>query len=769
MRRSFRLARHLSAAVGRGVATQFVRASTPTAIATGAAIAALGSAASGSVSSSESSNESSAPARAFHPIVDKARDRVEYKRPVPSDIAVSQSVTPLPIRKVAEAAGILPSELTPYGDDKAKVSLDVRERLADVPDADYVVVTGINPTPLGEGKSTTVLGLAQALAAHEGLKSFACIRQPSMGPTFGIKGGAAGGGYAQVVPMETFNLHLTGDLHAIGAANNLLAAALDTRMFHETYQTDEQLFNRLLPKLRAGDAKAAAAASKGGKGKVGDDPNGAPASSATRTRKVAETIRRRIERLFPDKPEAQTNPEVLTEEERRRLVRLDVDPSTITWRRVVDICDRLLRGITVGQGQKEKKRGVRETGFDITVASEVMAVLALATSLDDLRDRLGRMVVAYSRGGEPVTAEDVGCAGAMAILLKDSMEPTLMQTVEGSPVFVHCGPFANIAHGNSSIVADQIALKLAGQENGVVVTEAGFGADIGAEKFFDIKCRYSGLRPQAAVIVATVRALKTHGGGPKVVSGRPLDPVYKQENLDLLQKGCSNLGKHIENIRKFGVTPIVAVNRFTTDTDAEVALVQEFATRNGAAAAVECNHWSDGGKGARELAREVKRACESRREADKASASWTSKSKGNGKGKGESGEVSDEEGSFRFLYPDSMPLKNKIETVAREIYGADGVTYSDDASRLLDSYQAGGHGHLPVCIAKTHLSLSADPALKGRPTGFKVHVRDVRLSAGAGFVYPLLGDIMTIPGLPTRPGFIDMELDTKTGRMEGLF
>ena len=456
---------------------------------------------------------------------------------------------PIPISTVAQAAGILSSELTPYGNDKAKVSLKVRDRLKDIPDAHYVVVTGINPTPLGEGKSTTTLGLVQALSAHEGLKAFACIRQPSMGPTFGIKGGAAGGGYAQVIPMETFNLHLTGDLHAIGAANNLLAAALDTRMFHESYQKDEQLFDRLMPVLKKETSR----------------PDGS-------TRKVAESIRRRIARLFPDRPEAQTNPEVLSSEDRRKLVRLDLDPDTITWRRVVDICDRLLRGITVGEGPAEKNR-TRHTGFDITVASEVMAVLALATSLDDLRDRLGRMIVGYSRAGDAVTAEDVGCAGAMAILLRDSMEPTLMQTVEGSPVFVHCGPFANIAHGNSSIVADQIALKLAGLEGGIVVTEAGFGADIGAEKFFDIKCRYSGLRPEAAVIVATVRALKTHGGGPKVVSGRPLDPVYTSENLDLLSKGCANLGKHIENIRKFGVTPIVAVNRFTTDTDAEVKLL----------------------------------------------------------------------------------------------------------------------------------------------------------------------------------------------------
>jgi len=446
------------------------------------------------------------------------------KSPVPSDIEVSQSITPRNIGLVAEAVGVLPEEYDLYGKTKAKVYLSVRDRLADQENGNYVVVTGINPTPLGEGKSTTTIGLAQALGAHIGKKTIACIRQPSQGPTFGIKGGAAGGGYAQVIPMEEFNLHLTGDIHAIGAANNLLAAAIETRMFHESQQKDLTLFSRLCPPEKDGSAK------------------------------FSPVMLKRLRKLGINK----TVPSELTDEEKGRFARLDIDPATITWNRVLDVCDRFLRTIETGHGKAENF--VRRTGFDITVASEIMAVLALTTSLTDMRERLGNMVVGMSKAGEPVTADDLGVGGALAVLMKDAIMPTLMQTVEHTPVMVHAGPFANIAHGNSSIVADQIALKLVG-EDGFTITEAGFGADIGMEKFFNIKCRYSGLKPQAAVIVATVRALKMHGGGPDVVAGKPLSHVYKEEALDFVEKGCSNLIHHIRNVNKYGVRPVVAINR----------------------------------------------------------------------------------------------------------------------------------------------------------------------------------------------------------------
>lgn len=390
----------------------------------------------------------------------------------------------------------------------------------------------ITPTPLGEGKSTTTIGLVQALGAHLNKAAFACVRQPSQGPTFGIKGGAAGGGYSQVIPMDEFNLHMTGDLHAVTAANNLMAAAIDARMFHENTQSNKGLFNRLCP------------AKKG-------------------VRKFAPVMLKRLEKLGINK----TDPTELTDDEIARFVRLDVDPETITWQRGVDVNDRFLRKITIGQSPTEKGME-RQTGFDITVASEVMAVLALATDLKDMRERLGNMVVASSKSGEPITADDFGIGGALTVLMKDAIKPNLMQTLEGTPTIVHAGPFANIAHGNSSIIADRIALKLAGSdgpdmEPGYVITEAGFGADMGMEKFFDIKCRTSGLVPDAVIIVATVRALKTHGDGPPVVAGKPLPDVYNEENLDLLRKGCGNLAKHIENAKKFGVPVVVAVNRFT--------------------------------------------------------------------------------------------------------------------------------------------------------------------------------------------------------------
>lgn len=633
------------------------------------------------------------------------RQKVVFQDPVPSDIEISQSIQPAPISEIAEALGLQKDEYLPYGSDKAKVTLKVRERLADQKDGNYVVVTGINPTPLGEGKSTTTIGLAQALGAHLGRKTVACIRQPSQGPTFGIKGGAAGGGYAQVVPMEEFNLHLTGDIHAIGAANNLLAAAIETRMFHESQQSDKSLFNRLCPPDKDG------------------------------SRKFSPIMLRRLTKLGISK----TDPNELTEEEKSRFVRLDIDPATITWQRVVDICDRFLRGVRTGVAKTEKFE--RDTGFDITVASEIMAVLALTTSLRDMREKLGAMVIGLSKQGEPVTADDLGVGGALAVLMKDAIMPTCMQTVEETPVFVHAGPFANIAHGNSSIVADQLALKLVG-EDGFCITEAGFGADIGMEKFFNIKCRYSGLTPQCAVIVATVRALKMHGGGPEVVAGTPLNPVYKEEALDLVEAGAANLLHHVRNIRKYGVECVVALNRFSTDTQSELELVKRLCHDAGAFAAVSANHWAQGGAGATDLGNAVIAACASSRA---------------------------NHSPFRCLYSLDIPLKDKIETVCREMYGADAVEYSALADERIAAYTAAGYARLPICIAKTQYSLSCDPKRKGVPTGFNVTVRDVRVAAGAGYIYLICGDIMTIPGLTTRPGFYDVDLDVDTGRVIGLF
>jgi len=627
---------------------------------------------------------------------------LELLQPVPSDIEIAQAQQPniKNVAKLAEEVGILPIELELYGNYKAKVRLEILDRLQDVPDGKYIDVTAITPTPLGEGKSTTMVGLSEALGAHLGKNVFTCIRQPSQGPTFGIKGGAAGGGYSQVVPMEDFNLHLTGDIHAITAANNLLAAAIDTRMYHESRQSDEALFRRLCP----------------------------PAKDGSRT--FALPMLKRLKKLGIDK----TDPNDLTEDEISRFVRLDIDPETLTWRRVVDINDRMLRGITVGQGPKESGF-TRETGFDITVASEIMAILALTSDLADMRERFGSIVVATSKAGEAITAEDIGCAGAMTVLMKDAIMPTLMQTLEGTPAFVHAGPFANIAHGNSSIVADKIALKLADY----VVTESGFGADIGMEKFFDIKCRYSGLIPNCVVMVATVRALKMHGGGPKVTAGAPLAPEYTEENLELLEAGLSNLRAHIQNAKRFGIPVVVAVNSFKDDTPAEVELVREGAIAAGAEDAVVSRHWMEGGKGAAKLAEAVVAACE-------------------------------KPSNFDFLYPlKGTSIKNKIETICKEIYGADGVEYSPEAEKKIELYTRLGFDELPMCMAKTHLSLSHDPNLKGRPTGFTVPIRDIRASVGAGFLYPLLGEMSTMPGLPTRPVYYDVDLDLETGQVTGLF
>ncbi|MBC7240827.1 MAG: formate--tetrahydrofolate ligase [Anaerolineae bacterium] len=582
---------------------------------------------------------------------------------VPSDIEIAQAATLKPIVEIAKSVGLTEDDLDLYGKYKAKVHLDVLDRLQDRPNGKYIDVTAITPTPLGEGKTVTTIGLSQALG-YIGKKVFTCIRQPSMGPTFGIKGGAAGGGYSQVVPMEDFNLHLTGDIHAVGVAHNLLAAAIDARIMHESTMSDEALLSR----------------------------TGIP--------------------------------------------RLDIDPYSIMWNRVVDISDRALRNIIIGLGTKADGRP-RQTGFDITVASEVMAILALASDLKDLRERLGRIVFGTDKKGNPLTAEHLKVAGAMTVLMKDALMPTLMQTLEHTPVFVHAGPFANIAQGNSSIVADKIALKLVGPD-GYVVTESGFGADMGMEKFFNIKCRFSGLIPNCVVLVASVRALKMHGGGPTVVPGKPLDPAYTQENLDLLRKGLANLTQHIENALKFGVPVVVAINRFTADTDAEIELVRKAAVEAGAEGAYVSNVWAEGGKGGAELAEAVVKACE-------------------------------KPSNFRFLYPLDIPIKEKIEIIAREIYRADGVDFLAAAEKKIELYTKLGYDKMPICMAKTHLSFSHDPTLKGAPRGYRLPIRDIRASVGAGFLYPLCGEMRTMPGLPARPAFVDVDLDLETGRVKGLF
>ncbi|HVP20627.1 MAG TPA: formate--tetrahydrofolate ligase [Anaerolineaceae bacterium] len=628
--------------------------------------------------------------------------RIKPARPVPPDIEIAQAARLKPITKIARETGILPDELEFYGPFKGKVKLDILERLKDSPDGHYIDVTAITPTPLGEGKTTTTIGLSQALGAFLGKKVFTCIRQPSQGPTFGIKGGAAGGGYSQVIPMEDFNLHLTGDIHAITAANNLLAAAIDARMFHESDLDDEKLFNALCP------------AGKNG------------------LRKFSPSMVRRLKKLGIEK----TDPNELTSQERSHFARLNIDPSTITWRRVIDTNDRFLREIEIGLGLEEKGR-TRITGFDITVASEIMAILALTTGLADMRERLGAMVIGTNRKGEAVTAEDIGAAGALAVLMKDAIKPNLMQTLEGTPALVHAGPFANIAHGQSSIIADRVALKLVG-EDGYVVTESGFGADIGMEKFFDIKCRYSGLVPSAVVMVATVRALKMHGGGPKVVAGKPLAAEYTEENLELLRKGLPNLERHIQNALKFGVNVIVAVNLFESDTPAEIEIIRRASLAAGALDAVVSTHWADGGAGAVALAKAVIKAAEN-------------------------------PGQFHFLYPVDLPIKQKMEIICKEIYRADGIDFMPDAVEKIELYTRLGFDKLPICMAKTHLSFTTDPSVKGAPNGFRITIRDVRASVGAGFIYPLLGEMRTMPGLPTRPVFYDVDLDLETGKVVGLF
>ena len=584
--------------------------------------------------------------------------------PVPSDLEIAQAATVRPIMEIAADLGLEADDLILFGRNKAKVHLDVLQKVADRPRGKYIDVTAITPTPLGEGKTTTTVGLVQGLGAL-GHKAIACIRQPSQGPTFGIKGGAAGGGYSQIIPMEDFNLHLTGDIHAITAAHNLVAAVIDARWYHEDRMSDAQL-------------------------------------------------------------------------EASGLKRLDIDPYSITWNRVIDVNDRALRNIIIGLGPKVDGRP-RQSGYDITVASEIMAILALVdghdyrSTLRDLRQRCGRIVVASSKDKKPITLEDLGVAGAVTVLMKDAIHPNLMQTLEEQAALVHARPFANITHGNSCIVADRIALHL----GDYVVTESGFGADIGMEKFFDIKCRYSGLIPDCVVLVATIRALKMHGGGPRVVPGKPLDKAYTEENLELLGKGMDNLAAHIRNARRYGVPVVVAVNKFHTDTAAEVALVRQMAVSAGAEVAAMSDHWANGGDGARELAQAVVAACE-------------------------------KPANFEFLYPLDVSIKQKIETIAREIYGAADVSYEPLAEQQIKQYEANGFGGLPICMAKTHLSISHDPSLKNAPTGFTVPVREVRASVGAGFIYPLLGEMRTMPGLGSKPAYMNVDID-EDGRVVGLF
>ena len=560
----------------------------------------------------------------------------------PSDLEIARKARLLPMPEIAAKMGIGPHLLEPYGYDVAKIRLEAIEELADRPKAKYVVVSAITPTPLGEGKTTTTVGLGQALSLI-GKRATVAIRQPSMGPTFGIKGGAAGGGYSQVVPMERLNLHLTGDMHAITAAHNLLAAMIDNQIHHH---------------------------------------------------------------------------EAL------------VDRDSVTWRRVMDVSDRVLRNVIVGLGTREDGV-IRQTGFDITAASEVMTVLALTTSLRDMRERLGRIVIGNTTAGKPITAEELSAAGAMTVILRDAIKPNLLQTLENTPVLVHAGPFGNIATGNSSVIADLIGIHC----GDFLVTEAGFGADMGAERFFNIKCRASGLEPDAAVVVATVRALKVHSGRFRVVAGRPLPPEMVKENPDDVWAGAANLRKQVENIRIHGVTPVVAINSFPTDHPSEQAAVREIAEELGIRSAV-CNNFAEGGRGATDLAEAVV-------------------------------EAAQEPSSFHFLYPAEATLREKIETVATKVYGADGVEYYPPAAEQLDSFERNGFGKLCVCIAKTHLSISSDPKLKGAPTGWKLPVREVRASVGAGFVYPICGDMRTMPGLPSSPNAVRIDIDDN-GEIVGL-
>ncbi len=563
--------------------------------------------------------------------------------PFPTDLEIASKATLRPLAEIAEMAGIPADALEPYGRGAAKVSLDAIEAMADRPKARYVIVSAITPTPFGEGKTTTTVGLGQAFQ-HIGRSATIAIRQPSMGPTFGIKGGAAGGGYSQVVPMELFNLHFTGDMHAVTAAHNMCAAMVDSHLFH------------------------------------GND--------------------------------------------------MGLDLHNITWRRAIDMNDRALRNITLGLGGRLD--GIpRESGFDITAASEVMAALALCTGLHDLRERFGRMVVGYTKAGTPVTAEDIGVAGSMAVIMREAVKPNLLQTLENTPALVHAGPFGNIATGHSSIVADQVGIRT----SDFLLTEAGFGADMGAERFFNIKCRNSGLAPDAAVLVATVRGLKAHSGKHKIVAGKELPEAILAENPEEVHTGGDNLRKQLENMKMHGVTPVVAINAFPEDHAADLAAVREIAEEYGARSAVS-THFADGGRGALELAEAV-------------------------------AEAAKEPSQFQLLYPDEATIKEKIEAVATKVYGADGVDYSNAANKQIATFTDNGFGHLPVCIAKTHLSISSDPTLKGAPTGWTLPVREVRASVGAGFVYPICGEMRTMPGLGKEPAAKSIDIDSD-GNIVGL-
>ncbi|AQZ13845.1 MIS1 (YBR084W) [Zygosaccharomyces parabailii] len=635
---------------------------------------------------------------------------LHLQRPVPSDIAISRAQQPKPIVQVARELGIRSSELEPYGHYKAKVSPSILNRLQDRANGKYVLVAGITPTPLGEGKSTTTLGLVQALTAHLGKPSIANVRQPSMGPTFGVKGGAAGGGYSQVIPMDEFNMHLTGDIHAIGAANNLLAAAIDTRIFHEATQKKDSTFYRRLIPLKNG------------------------------SRNFTPSMMTRLQKLGIEK----TNPDDLTPDEIAKFARLRINPDTITIKRVVDVNDRMLRGITVGQAATEKGH-TRTTGFDITVASELMAILALSNDLKDMRERIGRMVIGSNVNNEPVTVEDIGCAGALTALLKDTLKPNLMQSLEGTPVMVHAGPFANISIGASSVIADKLALKLVGtpsnskhkDQYGYVVTEAGFDFTMGGERFCNIKSRASGLEPDTVVLVATVRALKMHGGAPDVKPGQPLPEEYLKEDVQLVAQGCANLCKQISNVRQFGVPVVVAINRFQTDTDAEVDAIKRAALKAGAFDAVASNHWENGGEGAIPLAKAVV-------------------------------EATKQPKKFQYLYNLHDSVEAKLESIVKNLYGGAKVQISSEAQAKIDIYKDQGFGDLPVCIAKTQYSLSHNPSLKGVPQGFTFPINDVRISVGAGYMYALAAEIQTIPGLSTYAGYMNVEVDNE-GNIQGLF
>jgi formate--tetrahydrofolate ligase len=627
-------------------------------------------------------------------------------KPVPSDIAIAQKAEPIRISEILKQCKISMDEYEPYGHYKAKISDKISKKLNAETRGNYVVVAGITPTPLGEGKSTTTIGLVQALGAHLDKFAVACIRQPSMGPTFGIKGGAAGGGYSQVIPMEEMNMHLTGDIHAIGIATNLVAAAVDARMFHENTQSDEALFKRIFPANKKGE------------------------------RKFTENMKRRLSKLGLS---AKQSPNDLTTEEQSKFVRLDLDADRVTWRRVVDMNDRFLRQITVGRASTEKGHE-RETGFDITVASEIMAVLAMCTNLEDMDERFGKMIVGTSKSGVPIDCDDLGVTGAVTALMLEAIKPTMMQTLEGTPVLIHAGPFANIATGNSSVIADKIALSMVGK-GGFVVTEAGFGADIGLEKFVNLKCRSSSLKPNCAVIVATVRALKLHGGGPAVQAGKPLDFAYLEENVQMVKDGCSNLTRHIENTKTFGIPVVIAINAFPTDTPAEHEAIKVAALAAGASEVAICTHHAEGGLGAMELGEAVTRVCAANADAK----------------------------DFKLGYDtDAMSIEDKIAHIAKFYYKAADVEFSEKAKEKIALFTKQGFGKLPICMAKTQYSFSHEPEKKGAPSGFTLPIGDVRLSAGAGFLVPLVGAFPTIPGLPTRPSYYDISVDTATEQILGL-